>query len=366
MRRMVLAVPPLAAALSALAVAAGPAAASGPPTTVYTSSNVTAGNAVLAFDRTSSGSLRPAGSFPTGGNGTGGGLNNQGALALGPGGRTLYAVNAGSDSVSAFAVRGTRLDLIGSAPTGGPEPVSVAVHHDRLYVLDAGNNSVSGFSGADSGRLVPIAGSSETLPGDGPAQVSFARDHGALVVTERNSNTIVTVPLSPGGSVGSPVSNASNGATPFGFAVDKRGDVIVSEAGGGPNGTSAVSSYGLRDDRSLSTISRSVGDGQNAACWLIATKDGRFAYTANAASASISSYSVAHGGALSLLRSVAASNADGSHTTDLAQPGSANELFALTAGVGTMSSYRIGADGGLVATGTAPGVPASATGLVAR
>jgi 6-phosphogluconolactonase len=245
-------------------------------------------------------------------------------------------------------------------------PVSIAVHGDRLYVLNAGDNSVAGFTGATDGRLAAPSGSTAALPGDGPAQVSFADFGRALVVTERNTSTIDTVPVNSDGSLGSPVSSASSGATPFGFSVDKHNHVIVSEAAGGPSGTSAVSSYDLADDGSLSAISASVGDNQNAACWLLATKDGRFAYTANAASASISSYGVGHDGSLSLLHSVAASNAPGSHTTDLAQPGSENELFALTAGVGTLSGYRIGPAGDLVATGTAAGVPGSATGLVAE
>jgi 6-phosphogluconolactonase len=366
MRRMVLAVPPLAVALSALALAAGPAAADGPHSTVYTSSNSSSGNAVLTYDRARDGSLRPAGSFATGGNGTGGGLNNQGALALGPDGRTLYVVNAGSNSVSAFAVRHHRLDLIGTTSSSGPEPVSIAVRGDRLFVLNAGDNSVSGFRAVRDGGLVSVPGSTTALPGAGPAQVSFADGDRALVVTERDSNSIVTVPVSRDGALGSPVSTTSSGATPFGFDTDNRNHVIVSEAGGGPNGTSAVTSYNLQGDGSLTAISPSVGDNQNAACWLAVTKDGRFAYTANAASASISSYVIGHDGSISLLHSVAAANAPGSHTTDLAEPDSESELFALTAGVGTLSGYRIGGHGDLVATGTAPGVPGSATGLVAR
>jgi 6-phosphogluconolactonase len=364
MRRMAFAIPPLAAALAALA--AGPAAAAGRPATVYTSSNSSSGNSVLAFDRLADGSLHAAGSFATGGEGTGGGLSNQGALALGSGGRTLYVVNAGSDSVSAFAVRDDRLDLIGTTASGGPQPVSIALQGDRVYVLDAGNNSIAGFRAAADGRLVALPHAHVALPGSAPAEVSLSQGRDVLVVTERNSNTIVTVPVSRDGSLGGAVSTPSSGATPFGFAIDRRGHVIVSEAAGGPNGTSAVSSYTLGGGGLLTTISASVGDTQQAACWLAVTKDGRFAYTANAASATVSSYAVGPDGSLSLLRPIAASNPSGSHTTDLAQPRSQDELFALTAGAGTVSGYRVAANGDLVATGTAAGVPVSATGLVAR
>ena len=47
------------------------------------------------------------GQFATGGNGVGANLGSQGAIALVPDGHTLFAVNAGSDSISEFAVSNT-------------------------------------------------------------------------------------------------------------------------------------------------------------------------------------------------------------------------------------------------------------------
>src|SRR3954451_8776390 len=355
----------IAAALGVLAVAAGPAAAS-ESAAVFTSSNDAGGNQVLAFDRVSDGSLTAAGAVATGGLGNGGGLNNQGALALGAGGRTLYVVNAGSHSISSFAVRGDQRKWVATVPSGGSTPVSLAVRSDRLFVLNAGSNSVAGFSGTDSGQLAPIAGSVQALPGAGPAEVAFSGDGHNLLVTERDSNTINTVPVASDGRTGSAVVTNSSGAVPFGFAVDKRGDVIVSEAGGGPAGTSAVSSYSVARDRSLATISASIPDTQNAACWLITTADGRFAYTANAASTTLSSYTIGQNGSLRLLNPAAAQTAAGSHTTDLAQPGSKPELFALNAGTGALTGYEIRGDGSLIATAAADNIPAAATGLVAQ
>src|SRR5262245_57767217 len=71
---------------------------------VFTMSNASAGNAVLAFSRAADGSLRALGSFTTGGNGTNAGLGNQGGLALDEEGRTLVVVNAGSNDITAFRV----------------------------------------------------------------------------------------------------------------------------------------------------------------------------------------------------------------------------------------------------------------------
>src|SRR5262245_46264360 len=49
---------------------------------LYTMSNSTDGNTVIVFRRGPDGHLSRAGEFPTDGLGTGGGLGNQGALAL--------------------------------------------------------------------------------------------------------------------------------------------------------------------------------------------------------------------------------------------------------------------------------------------
>ena len=78
---------------------------------VYTQTNDPNGNTVQRFARAADGGLSPAGSFPTGGAGLATLGGRQGAVALSGDGRSLYAVNAGSDSVSVFRVghRGARL-----------------------------------------------------------------------------------------------------------------------------------------------------------------------------------------------------------------------------------------------------------------
>ena len=105
-------IPRLGVALATASVAAVAAAATADASTgaVYTLTNDAAGNAVEGFDRAPNGKLTPAGVFSTGGTGTGAGLGNQGGLVAGPGSRHLFAVDAGSDEISALAVghRGLR------------------------------------------------------------------------------------------------------------------------------------------------------------------------------------------------------------------------------------------------------------------
>src|SRR4051794_23836539 len=88
-------------AVTALLVVAGPAVtqAMAAPGAVYTQTNDPAGNIVQKFDRAADGKLSPAGSFSTGGVGLADLGGRQGAVELSDDGSSLYAINAGSDSV---------------------------------------------------------------------------------------------------------------------------------------------------------------------------------------------------------------------------------------------------------------------------
>jgi 6-phosphogluconolactonase len=351
-------------ALAALAVAAGPAMASGKGD-VFTSTNGSSGNRVLAFDRTGNGALKPAGSFATGGNGTGAGLGNQGALALAKG-RFLYVVNAGSDNISAFKLRARGLKLVDITPSGGDQPISLTIHRGLLYALNAGSGTISGFTRANNGGLTPLAGSTEPIAGSGPAQVEFSNDGDVLVVTNKDTNTIDTFVVGADRTPGPAQSQPSEGDTPFGFAFDRRNHLIVSEAFGGAPGASAVSSYSLDASGLLTTISASVPDHEAAACWIVVTKNGRFTYTTNTGSDSISSYFIGQNGSLGLLEQVAAATGAGSAPTDMALSSSSRLLFTLLPGTGEVASHRVAGDGGLTAVDQVGGVPGSASGLAAR
>src|SRR5438093_6622669 len=107
---------------------------------VYVMTNQAAGNSIMVFRRDAAGMLTFAGSFASGGNGAGTGadpLGSQGALVLSEDERLLFAVNAGSNSISVLAVSGDQLKLLNSVTSGGVMPVSVAVRHDLVYVLNA-------------------------------------------------------------------------------------------------------------------------------------------------------------------------------------------------------------------------------------
>ena len=215
---------------------------------LYTQTNDPAGNTVQRFDRAPDGSLTAAGTFATGGAGLASLGGRQGAVELSGDGRYLYAVNAGSDSVSVFRAGHTR--LIDTVSSRGVAPASIAEHRGRVYVLNSGGTpSVADFRRWFDGSLKPIPGGTRELaPGaDGAAQVSVTPDGRTLVVSERVSNRLATLPLDRFGRPGAPVVTPSSGAVPFGFAISRHGTIVVSEAG-----ASTVSSYRL--DGSLRAV----------------------------------------------------------------------------------------------------------------
>jgi 6-phosphogluconolactonase (cycloisomerase 2 family) len=331
-----------------------------------------ASNAIMVFHRDATGALTFAGSFATGGSGAGTGadpLGSQGSLVLNEDGRLLFAVNAGSNSVSIFAVSGDQLNLLNTAPSGGVMPVSVTVKHDLVYVLNAGGTpNISGFRiHPEANQLVALAGSTRNLPGgagSAPAQVSFASSTDVIVVTEKNTNRIDTFEVDEDGSAQAGVSFPSNGATPFGFAFDHDSVAIVSDAAGGPGGTSALSSYEVDENGTLEAITPALGDTQKAACWVVVPQSGRFAYTSNTASGTISSYAITDGGHLALFDALAAT--PGGAPIDMALSNNSRFLYARNAN-GTVDGFRVGiGDGGLTPIGVTSGIPAGAQGIAAR
>ena len=318
--------------------------------------NEPGGNAVVAFDRDFRGRLTPAGTYPTGGLGTGGEIDplaSQGSLILSRNKRWLFAVNAGSNDISVFRVRRHHLQLTDRYDSGGAFPTSLTLFHNVLYVLNAGGNggspNITGFRLTRHGSLIPIADSTQPLSGGGFHQVGFTPHGDALVVTRGGGNAaseiLVFAVDEDGRAEGDPSITPSSGAVPFGFFFDWRGHLLVSEAGSG-----AVSTYEVLDDNTLSVISASVANGQNATCWIAGTWFGAV-FTANTASDTISAYKIrARDGAIRLGEADAGR---GGGPIDMATTFSGRFLYVLNANDGTVGAFRILPHGGLKSLGAA-------------
>jgi 6-phosphogluconolactonase (cycloisomerase 2 family) len=356
-----------AAAMVAAAFGLAPAAQAsqanhGSTGAVYVLGNQPSGNAVIAYDRGADGRLSSPRSYPTGGTGTGGGLGSQNAVVLDASAHHLYAVNAGSDSITSFDVTRDGLRWRSTVPSGGDLPVSVTVRGNRVYALNAGGTgNISGFTVHD-GKLTPLPGSTRALSGDAtsPAQVSFSPNGRELVVTEKATNLIDVYRLNGKGLSTGRTSFTSAGATPFGFSFTPSGYLAVSEAGPSSASTYRISAQGVK------TVSAAVGNTEAAACWLVVTGNGKYAYTGNGGgSQSISGYRVSESGRLSLLTPDGRTGTAAAGVSDIALSASSDFLYARL-GDGTVGAYRVARDGGLDALPVSGGLPAGAAGVAAR
>lgn len=341
------------------------------PGVVLTLSNATSGNAVLVYHRDAKGTLTAGGSVSTNGTGTGAGLGSQGALAYSPDGALLFAVNAGSNSVTSFRVNGTALTRVNTVASGGTTPISVTAHGGVLYALNTGGTgNISGLRYAADGTLSTIAGSTRSLStsASGPAQISFNAYGTRLVVTEKAANTISTYNVDGSGVASAGLFAASNGATPFGFAF-RDDHIIVSNAVGGTPGATSVSSYYVGASGAPSVVTASYATGATAACWVAVTGNGKFAYVANTGSGTISGFRVGHDGALASLNAdnVAAVTGPGTSPADLAVTRNSRFLYVRNGAAGTIGIMGINnGNGSLTELGALPGLPVGTAGLVAR
>ena len=338
---------------------------------LYTMDNAASGNNVLAFQRGEHGGLSSAGSLAAGGTGTGTatGLPSQSSVLLSRDGRWLFVCNAGSGEISVLEVSRRGLTVTDKVASGGHMPLSLALRHNLLYVLNAGGlvgdkDNITAFIFAH-GQLAPLSGSTRSLSGDntGPAQVAFSSEGDALIVTERLTSLIDTFVLGDDGLATDAKSFQSVGATPFGFDVGRDNRLFVSEAPG-----STASSYEISEDGDLAVISGSVPTHQAAACWLLSARNGQFVYTANAGSGTISGFRVGNGGSLHLLdpSGVTGSTGSGSHPTDMVQSRDGRFLYSLNNGNGTISAFATRPNGSLHPLMTITGLPTSSAGLAGR
>lgn len=327
---------------------------------VFVMTNAVVGNQIEAYSRSEDGYLRHAGTFATGGNGSGGTidpLHSQGSLQLSRNHRFLFAVNAGSGTISSFAVRGSELTLLDTASSGGAFPTALAVSDDLLYVLNAGGNgNIVGFHITPNGRLAQITHSTRSLSGaaTSPTSLAFSPNGLFLAVTETATNKIDIFRVHRDGTLSQARVNASAGDVPFAAVFSPNGALLVG------NASNSVSSYQLNWDGSLTVISSQIPTLGRATCWDTVTPNGRYLYTDNAGTSDVSGFTVGRDGTLAPIgNTIVASNPSGSTNLDMSISGDGRFFYTLNAATGAIGSFAVDRDGTVRSIGTIPGLPAS-------
>jgi len=324
------------------------------PGAVFVMNNSASRNEVISFTRAADGSLQQAGTFATGGRGTGGvtdPLESQGSLTLSQDHSLLFAVNGGSSEISAFQVHGSNLALVDKKPTGGAEPNAVAQHGGLVYVLNVGGSSnVVGFTVGANGQLRQIPNSTRFLTTNNSegASLAFSPNGQFLVVTERATNNIDVFQVLANGTLSPIVVNTDSQPGAFSVTFAPNGAALVSETGpAGGSDASTISSYSILANGTLSPISTGAATLGNANCWNVATPNGLWVYVSNAASSTISGFHIAANGSLTPIGStVLGINPTGSGNLDIAVTADSEFLYTLNSGNGTIGVFAITQQGG--------------------
>lgn len=288
---------------------------------LYVNGNMPNANTVVGFARHADGTLTqlPGSPFAAGGAGASGGLASQGATQVARGGQLLLVADAGSNQISVLRIHGNgRLSPVQGSPfsSNGDKPVSIAVHRDMVYVAntgsasDPGHANYSGFRLDGDGRLSLIPGSTVSVPDTaGLGDVLFNSTGTHLIGARVNTSQIDSFVVDSDGHLmaapGSPFPGQGLGQLGSAFRPTNPSQLFVSNAHNGP-GLGTVSAYTVRDDGTLMPVAGSpFADQQTAPCWVTISRDGKYLFTTNTGSGSISSYSIATDGALTLVATAA-------------------------------------------------------------
>lgn len=365
---------------------------------VFVMNNEASGNVIVMMNRTADGILTRAGEYATGGFGSGPGplppafggpgpgplpLESQDSLISARRGHYLLAVNARSNTISSMEVTRDGLRLAGTAASGGVFPNSIAYHDGLVYAVNLGGiptlntnggiPTMTGFFLDEDGKLQPIPGSTRVIGdfGSAPADVVFSSDGRYLVVAERITGLLDVFPVKENGLLGEKVVTPSNNLDPFGMEFTRDGVLVVTEgvdqAPHIPKPlASTTSSFRVRDDGTLETISKAVPTFRTGACWVRFSKNQKFAYTVNSGDATLSTYSISPTGELTLVQGVAGTTGFRSAPLDEAVTPDGKYLYVIAPSTGFVDGWRVENDGSLTPLkSNVGGFPVSFSGIVA-
>jgi 6-phosphogluconolactonase (cycloisomerase 2 family) len=316
--------------LSAAPAAAGKnAPAATPQDVVYVTTNnpLPGKNSILAYHRLQSGKLAPIGEFLTGGTGYRntderlGPDDSDQEIVVTPDHKTLYAVNSGSGSISAFDIqKDGSLKRIGVFNSGGTNPVSIGLADDNLYVVNksfqdpgqtAGDNpNITAFKIKNDGAIKAIPHGTVELPdGVQPTQALISPDHRHLFsinlfenpitlppgfpdFAPPYSSTIVSYDIQPNGRLVEADRETNPGFPPYILGLQAHPTANVLYAGFLLNQQLGVYTYDKAGELTL-VDQAATGQGDVGICWIEITKDGKFAYATNATTDTVTVFSLA-------------------------------------------------------------------------
>jgi hypothetical protein len=338
----------------------------------YFITNEPSGNFVVSADVANDGTLTLRQAAPTGGNGAHGVTNpvgpdplfSQGAVKTSKASNVLATVNAGSNTISLFAINPVSpaaIQKIGDpVPSGGDFPMSLAINAagTQLCALNGGaNNGVSCFNVNNQTGLTPLAntqrslGLNQTTPPNGPAgttsHIVFSEDNKQLIASVKG------IPPQPGffavwdiATDGSLSNNFKSippnqgGLLPFSMTViEGQNALLATDAGVG---------FDIVDLANQSNSNRSSVvpiQGQGATCWSShSPKTGNF-YLTDIKTSLVTEVNVDSNLKGSIVKQYPQGNNAGTIDNDIATVGSNDFMYVLAANATTINVVALNAPG---------------------
>src|SRR4051812_12282204 len=193
-------------------------------------------NSVVAYAVATTGAL--GGAISTVAAGT-----NPVAIAVEPGGKYVYAVNAASNSVSEYSIASNgALTSIGTVAAGtSPQAIAIERTGRFAYVANSGTNDISMFSiDPPSGALTSL-GTAVTTGGLAPSGIAIDPSGKFFFVSNQNSSTVAVFSIATGGTLTTVGLHVISGANPRGMSIDPSGQFLYVVN----TGSASISAYSI-------------------------------------------------------------------------------------------------------------------------
>jgi 6-phosphogluconolactonase (cycloisomerase 2 family) len=366
-------------------------------TNIYTQTNETE-NKIIHFRQGMDGALKEVGRVMTGGKGTNGytpltgemsgpdSLISSNSIIVSKDRKNLFAVNAGDNTVSWFTIGMdgmlTHADTqsTGNAVTGMSGTANSLAYNDvdgTLYVSHSfGPNHIRVFT-AMGGKLTlrPQARSVNVmgLMDRVPTQIVLTPDNKYLIasvlfdarpseagLTLAMEKTLVTFPVMMGGALGDPMFNEAGGITPFASVFlngsnDKFVTVLAAESSAVLSTIAANGNVISTKPSKIDTMMGGMMAEPSEICWISVSEDNKYAFGANFGFGTVSSFKIDANGVMVKLSTAAQEMGDGTFKglAGVTSSGAGDNavagpyLFQLYANAKKLVGYKIGDDGRL-------------------
>lgn len=279
-------------------------------------------------------------------------------VAIGPGGKLLFVVSRGSESVSSFSIgSGGALSKVACAKNcktaEEPDGLASTPNGQFVYVANGGTESITVYSVGPGGPLSRVACSGCKTEGR-PFGLAVSPNGEFLYATDTTSEHVLVFSIGTDGTL-SKIECAEackTGAGPTGITIAPNGQYVYVAN----RGSEAVSAFQIGAGGALTPIAcvESACDTGKEPVGATVSPSGEYLYVSNAGSHSLSTFAIGAGGALAPVPCTGPSCETESTPAGIAVSPDGDFLYAANSGSGTISPFSVGPEGALTPIACTP------------